>query len=152
MTAIDEPTATLDVSDLDRHMGVPIRAGELKEDVAVGDIRRWVQAMHYPNPLHYDEDWAAASRFGHHTRPPRSRASAGTSSERTTSVSSRTPKATMNAICCRNSSGSVASAPKVAASTTPALVMTPPVTARPVSTPVRVPRSSDSSLRMRKAV
>jgi hypothetical protein len=64
MTALDEPTAALDVSDLDRHMGVPIRAGELKDDVVVGDIRRWVQAMHYPHPLHYDEDWAVASRFG----------------------------------------------------------------------------------------
>jgi acyl dehydratase len=63
----DEPT--LDVSDLDRHMGVPIRAGELKEDVTVGDIRRWVQAMHYPNPLHYDEDWAASSRFGQIVAP-----------------------------------------------------------------------------------
>ena len=65
MTAIDEPSTTsFDVSDLERHMGVPIRPGELKEDVTVGDIRRWVQAMHYPNPLHYDEDWAAASHFG----------------------------------------------------------------------------------------
>ncbi len=64
MTATDHEPATLDVSDLDRHMGVPIRAGELKEDVGVGDIRRWVQAMHYPNPLHYDEEWAASSRFG----------------------------------------------------------------------------------------
>ena len=50
----------LDTSDLDRYMGVPMEPGELKEPVAVNDIRRWVQAMHYPNPLHYDEDWAAA--------------------------------------------------------------------------------------------
>ena len=53
------PTATtaptLDVSDLDQHMGVPMEPGELKEPVALNDIRRWVQAMHYPNPLHYDE-------------------------------------------------------------------------------------------------
>lgn len=34
--------ATLDVSDLDRYMGVPMRPGELKEPVACNDIRRWV--------------------------------------------------------------------------------------------------------------
>lgn len=55
---------TLDVSDLERHMGVPMEPGLLKEPVATNDIRRWVQAMHYPNPLHYDEHWAAAGRFG----------------------------------------------------------------------------------------
>jgi acyl dehydratase len=55
--------STLDVSDLARHMGVPIMPGQLKEAVTIGDIRRWVQAMHYPNPLHYDERWAAESRF-----------------------------------------------------------------------------------------
>jgi N-terminal half of MaoC dehydratase len=54
----------LDVSDLDRYMGVPMRPGELKEPVALNDVRRWVQAMHYPNPLHYDERWAAESRYG----------------------------------------------------------------------------------------
>ncbi len=59
----------LDTSDLDRHMGVPMRAGELKDDVAPSDIRRWVQAMHYPNPLHYDERWAAESRFGQLVAP-----------------------------------------------------------------------------------
>src|SRR3546814_21099565 len=53
----------LDTSDLDQHMGVPMEPGELKEPVALNDIRRWVQAMHYPNPLHYDERWAEESRF-----------------------------------------------------------------------------------------
>lgn len=54
----------LDVSDLDQHMGVPMEPGELKDPVAINDIRRWAQAMHYPNPLHYDERWASESRFG----------------------------------------------------------------------------------------
>jgi acyl dehydratase len=45
-------------------MGVPMEPGELKEPVALNDIRRWVQGMHYPNPLHYDEQWAEQSRFG----------------------------------------------------------------------------------------
>ena len=61
--------ATLDVSDLDRYMGVPMRPGELKEPVERNDIRRWVQAMHYPNPLHYDERWAAESRWGEVVAP-----------------------------------------------------------------------------------
>ncbi|CAB4365024.1 MAG: hypothetical protein F2681_13320 [Actinobacteria bacterium] len=64
-TGHDQTDATtLDVSDLDQHMGVPMEPGELKEPVAVNDIRRWVQAMHYPNPLHYDEVWARDSHFG----------------------------------------------------------------------------------------
>jgi acyl dehydratase len=64
-----EDDGTLDASDLDRYMGVPMEPGELKEPVAVNDIRRWVQAMHYPNPLHYDEVWAAESRFGEIVAP-----------------------------------------------------------------------------------
>ncbi len=65
----EEGSTGLDVSDLARHMGVPIMPGALKEPVTLGDIRRWVQAMHYPNPLHYDETWAADSRFGEFVAP-----------------------------------------------------------------------------------
>ena len=64
-----QPGTALDVSDLDRYMGVPMRPGELKEPVALNDIRRWVQAMHYPNPVHYDERWAAESRWGEIVAP-----------------------------------------------------------------------------------
>jgi hypothetical protein len=71
--------------------------------------------------------------------------SAGTSSERTTSVSSSTPKATMKAICTRNARGITISAANVAASTTPAEVITPPVVVSPRSTPCRLPCASASS-------
>jgi len=41
----------------------------LKEPLANNDIRRWVQAMHYPNRLHYEDDFAAESRFGRIVAP-----------------------------------------------------------------------------------
>ena len=50
-------------------------------------------------------------------------------------VSSSTPNATMKAICARKRIGITASAANVAASTTPALVITPPVSRRPRITP-----------------
>ncbi|MFA5941140.1 MAG: MaoC family dehydratase N-terminal domain-containing protein [Sinimarinibacterium sp.] len=55
---------TLDCSDIDRYLGKPIQSARLKEPLAGIDIRRWAQAMHYPNRLHYDDDYAAESRFG----------------------------------------------------------------------------------------
>lgn len=59
----------LDCSDLDNHMGKPIQPGRLKEPLANNDIRRWVQAMHYPNRLHYDDEFAEESRFGRIVAP-----------------------------------------------------------------------------------
>ena len=44
-----EPT-TLDASDLDQYMGVPMEPGELKEPVVTNDIRRWVQGDALPEP------------------------------------------------------------------------------------------------------
>ena len=53
---------TLDCSDIDRYLGVPMQPARTRDVVASADIRRWVQGMHYPNRLHYDDDYAAESR------------------------------------------------------------------------------------------
>jgi acyl dehydratase len=60
---------TLDCSDLDRIMGVPIQPARMREPFSNTDIRRWVQAMHYPNRIHYDPDFGADSRFGRMLAP-----------------------------------------------------------------------------------
>ncbi|MYM62379.1 MaoC family dehydratase N-terminal domain-containing protein [Pseudomaricurvus sp. HS19] len=64
MTNKTPDSATLDTSDLDRYMGKKLQDAIAFEPVAANDIRRWVQAMHYPNRLHYDRDYFAESRFG----------------------------------------------------------------------------------------
>ena len=57
-------TATLDTSDIDQYLGKTLDYSSLREPIANNDIRRWVHAMHYPNLLHYDPDFAAESRWG----------------------------------------------------------------------------------------
>ena len=59
----------LDASDLDNYLGQPLPLHRLREPVAINDIRRWVQGMHYPNPLHFDPDYAAESRHGRIVAP-----------------------------------------------------------------------------------
>ena len=54
----------LDLSDLDRWVGKRLVYAELWEPCNGTDIRRWVQAMDYPNPIHWDEQFARESRFG----------------------------------------------------------------------------------------
>jgi len=58
----DEPV-TLDTSDVDRWVGKPVVFAELWDACNATDIRRWVQAMDYPNPIHWDEEFARASKF-----------------------------------------------------------------------------------------
>ena len=41
---------------------MPVAGGQLKEPVTIMDIRRWVQALDYPNPIHFDDE--AAMRTG----------------------------------------------------------------------------------------
>ena len=55
---------TLDCSDLDNYLGKPMQPSRIREAISNTDIRRWAQAMHYPNRLHYDNEYADASRFG----------------------------------------------------------------------------------------
>jgi len=62
-------TPTLDCSDIDQYLGKPMTPARMIEPIANNDIRRWVQAMHYPNRLHYDAMYAAQSRFGVLTAP-----------------------------------------------------------------------------------
>lgn len=59
----------LDCSDLDNYIGKAMQPARMVEPIANNDIRRWVQAMHYPNLLHYDHNFAAQSRFGQLVAP-----------------------------------------------------------------------------------
>lgn len=54
----------LDASEVAKWAGKPVYWQQLKEPIAVNDIRRWVQGMQNPNPLHYDENFACDSVFG----------------------------------------------------------------------------------------
>jgi len=60
---------TLDCSDIDQYLGKPMQPARLVEPLHNNDFRRWAQAMHYPNRLHYDADYAAGSRFGRVVAP-----------------------------------------------------------------------------------
>jgi hypothetical protein len=55
---------TLDCSDIDKYLGKPLDSSPIREPIANNDIRRWVHAMHYPNLLHYDPEYAAQGRWG----------------------------------------------------------------------------------------
>ncbi|MXO89961.1 FAS1-like dehydratase domain-containing protein [Pontixanthobacter aquaemixtae] len=62
-------TPKLDCSDLDNFIGKPMQPARMVEPVANTDIRRWAQAMHYPNRLHYDSAFAMEGRHGQLVAP-----------------------------------------------------------------------------------
>ena len=86
-----------------------------------------------------------ARALGHHIHRPTSRVSAVTSTERTMIVSRSTPSATAMPSWVTNVKGSVPSTANVAASTSPADVITPPVADSPIRAARRVPWSNASS-------
>lgn len=54
----------LDLSDVDPRVGTLIGGGQIRDPLAASDLRRWVMAMDYPNPVHWDPTFAANSKFG----------------------------------------------------------------------------------------
>ncbi|KJF19831.1 acyl dehydratase [Rhodococcus sp. AD45-ID] len=64
-TKLTEPeTVELDLSDVDHRVGQPVGGGQLWDPCSTTDVRRWVMAMDNPNPIHWDEEFARASKFG----------------------------------------------------------------------------------------
>src|SRR5689334_2169702 len=57
-------TVELDLRDVERRVGQEVGGGQLVDPCSATDMRRWVMAMDYPNPIHWDDDFAKASRFG----------------------------------------------------------------------------------------
>src|SRR6266702_6303489 len=62
-TSLAKSEVTLDLSDVDHRVGQLIGGGEHWSPCSPTDIRRWVQAMDYPNPVHWDEEHARKSKF-----------------------------------------------------------------------------------------
>lgn len=54
----------LDTTEVDKWIGVPLGGQQPKEPFSVNDVRRFVQGVANPNPLYFDEVYAAESKFG----------------------------------------------------------------------------------------
>jgi len=62
MTQEQQPK--LDISDVEWRLGQQVGGAQLWEPCNRTDIRRWVMAMDYVNPLHWDQRFARDSKFG----------------------------------------------------------------------------------------
>jgi hypothetical protein len=60
---------TLDTTEVDKWVGVPLGGGQYYDEIHVNDIRRWAQGMANPNPRFYDKDYAAQSVQGRIVAP-----------------------------------------------------------------------------------
>lgn len=64
MSESHDQAVTLDLSDVEHRVGKLVGGGQLWEPCNNTDIRRWVMAMDYVNPLHWDQDFGRQSKFG----------------------------------------------------------------------------------------
>lgn len=55
---------TMDISDVEWRVGQEVGGGQIIEPCTAMDIRRWVMAMDYANPIHWDDEFAKTSRYG----------------------------------------------------------------------------------------
>jgi acyl dehydratase len=62
--ADSEAVVKLDLSDVEHRLGKRVGGGQLWEPCNKTDIRRWVMAMDYVNPLHWDQRFARETQFG----------------------------------------------------------------------------------------
>ena len=62
--SMDESPLELDLRDVDPRVGQLVGGGQLWEPCSPTDIRRWVHAMDYPNPIHWDQEFARKSKLG----------------------------------------------------------------------------------------
>jgi hypothetical protein len=66
-SAREDGMIPLDTTDV--WIGKPLGGEALKDPIHPNDIRRWPRGMQNPNPLYYDEEYAAQGRFGRLVAP-----------------------------------------------------------------------------------
>lgn len=54
----------MDLSDVDHRVGKLVGGGQIGDPCTKSDIRRWVMALDYVNPLHWDRAFAQLTKFG----------------------------------------------------------------------------------------
>src|ERR1700754_1692269 len=61
---LSDTKVKLALSDVDPRVGQQVGGGQRWDPCSSSDIRRWVMAMDYPNPIHWDQEFAQNSVFG----------------------------------------------------------------------------------------
>ena len=89
--ASDGDALELDTTDVDRWLGVPLQRLQPRYPITESDIGRWAQGMQNPNPLYYDPEFAAASKFGGIVAPQSFTVAAGDGHGATPAVQGRVP-------------------------------------------------------------